>query len=254
MHITRSNFLSAAAFALTVVAAHAADDKQSRDVPNFNQMDKNDDGALTRSEASGNPKLLVHFAQVDDNGDGRLTRAEYLEIMARQDLYNVRDSLAEFINPEGKPPLAVAQPAQRAQGESSGSGQSQQPAQSEDEKQLPLAASSQLVRTVQQSLERQGIEPGPVDGIWGPRTHQALRDFQDQQGLQSTGQLDARTLNALGVSEAQTASAGGSASSGGSSGQKHSLPTFQRADKDGDGYVSRGELSAATGSEQNAHR
>ena len=244
MHFTRSIYLSAAAIALAFGAAHAAEDKQSRDVPNFNQMDKNEDGALTRSEASGNPKLLAHFQQVDDDSDGRLSRAEYLQIMARQDLYNVRDSLAEFINPEGKAPLAGAQ---QAQGSASGQTQ-EQSAQSEGEQRLPMAASSQLVRSVQQSLERKGVEPGPVDGIWGPRTHEALREFQDQQGIQATGQLDARTLDALGVPEAQMASTEDSASAGGSRDQQGNAPSFDEADKDNNGSVSRAELNAATGS------
>lgn len=49
------------------------------------------------------------------------------------------------------------------------------------------------------TLQAKGIDAGPVDGIWGPRTHRALREFQDWQGLDSSGQLDAQTLAALGI-------------------------------------------------------
>jgi hypothetical protein len=46
-------------------AAQAADDKRSRDVPGFNELDKNDDGALSRTEAGGNRVLLARFNEVD---------------------------------------------------------------------------------------------------------------------------------------------------------------------------------------------
>jgi Putative peptidoglycan binding domain len=55
------------------------------------------------------------------------------------------------------------------------------------------------VRSVQQALNAKGFNAGPVDGQWGPSTEIALKRFQTAQGLPSTGALDARTLNALGV-------------------------------------------------------
>ena len=208
----RSTLVPAAALALAVGSAYA----QSGDMPNFNQMDKNNDGALTREEAAGNPKLQEQFDQVDSNKDGQLSRAESLAIMGRQDLYNLRESIAEFLNPEGKPPLAA---------ESGSSGQSQQSAQGEQQN-VPAPMSAELVRSVQQSLESKGVNPGPVDGVWGPRTHQALREFQEQQNLEASGQLDARTLTALGVGDQPSASSGGSAPSqnGSANGAKQSRP------------------------------
>jgi hypothetical protein len=53
------------------------------------------------------------------------------------------------------------------------------------------------VRTAQEALERQGLPVGPIDGILGPRTAAALRDFQQRSGLAASGQLDAATLRAL---------------------------------------------------------
>jgi hypothetical protein len=207
-------------------SAQAAGD----DPPNFNTMDKNNDGALTREEASVHRRLSAHFNQVDDNRDGRLTRAEYLEIMARQDLYTLRDSIAEFINPEGKPPLATG-----AQAGGTGSEQANAGAQPS----VPMAVSPQLVRSVQDTLHAKGIDAGPVDGIWGPRTHQALREFQERQGIETTGQLDARTLASLDVSGDSAASTGASASAGASG-----APSFDNADKDNNGYVSRHEFDS----------
>jgi peptidoglycan hydrolase-like protein with peptidoglycan-binding domain len=73
----------------------------------------------------------------------------------------------------------------------------------------PKAADPQLVRNVQKELKSEGIDPGPVDGIWGPKTSQGVRQFQKAQGLEETGQLNGRTLSALGVAGGQTAAAGG---------------------------------------------
>jgi len=49
------------------------------------------------------------------------------------------------------------------------------------------------VRDAQTALRDQGHDPGPIDGIMGPRTSAALRDFQQKENLTVTGQLDAET-------------------------------------------------------------
>jgi peptidoglycan hydrolase-like protein with peptidoglycan-binding domain len=46
---------------------------------------------------------------------------------------------------------------------------------------------------------------GAVDGQPGPSTKSAIRDFQQAQGLPRSGELDQRTLSALGVNENQAA-------------------------------------------------
>ncbi len=56
------------------------------------------------------------------------------------------------------------------------------------------------VRQLQQELRKQGFKAGPADGILGPRTEAALRQFQQQKGLHVTGQPDQQTLAALGAS------------------------------------------------------
>jgi peptidoglycan hydrolase-like protein with peptidoglycan-binding domain len=45
------------------------------------------------------------------------------------------------------------------------------------------------VKAVQEALRDNGQDPGPIDGIMGPRTKAALKDFQRAQGLPETGQL-----------------------------------------------------------------
>ncbi len=58
--------------------------------------------------------------------------------------------------------------------------------------------SRQEVQQVQQALEQNG-EHVRADGILGPRTRQALRDYQQKNGLQASGQLDQQTLQKLNV-------------------------------------------------------
>lgn len=62
-----------------------------------------------------------------------------------------------------------------------------------------VALAPAKVRDVQQTLADRGYDPGRVDGRWGNRTQQALRNFQRDQSLQANGRPDAQTLAALGV-------------------------------------------------------
>ena len=55
------------------------------------------------------------------------------------------------------------------------------------------------MRSVQQALQSKGMDPGPADGIAGPRTQAAVRAYQKDQNLPQTGNLDAQTLGKLGV-------------------------------------------------------
>lgn len=95
----RSLLAAAAALALAFGVAQGADNK-SRDLPGFNEMDKNDDGDLTRAEAAGNPELLARFKEVDGDGDGNLTRYEYMKSLAKQDFKSLRDRVADWIDPD----------------------------------------------------------------------------------------------------------------------------------------------------------
>jgi peptidoglycan hydrolase-like protein with peptidoglycan-binding domain len=58
---------------------------------------------------------------------------------------------------------------------------------------------TQTVRQVQQALSNKGHDPGPVDGIMGPRTRAAVEAYQRSQNLSSSSGLDQRTLDSLGV-------------------------------------------------------
>ena len=54
-----------------------------------------------------------------------------------------------------------------------------------------------LVQSAQEMLKREGLDVGPIDGILGPRTAAALREFQQQHGLARSGELDEATLKEL---------------------------------------------------------
>jgi Putative peptidoglycan binding domain len=61
------------------------------------------------------------------------------------------------------------------------------------------AQGSDDVRAEQQALKDKGFDPGPVDGIDGPRTQGALKEFQAKQNLQEDGRLGPQTRDALGL-------------------------------------------------------
>ena len=49
----------------------------------------------------------------------------------------------------------------------------------------------------QEWLKAAGFNPGPLDGVLGPRTKEALRRYQASRGLPATGELDEATRQAL---------------------------------------------------------
>lgn len=55
------------------------------------------------------------------------------------------------------------------------------------------------VRAVQLRLASLGLAPGPIDGIYGPRTTAAVRAFQSSRGLTVDGVVGPKTLAALGA-------------------------------------------------------
>lgn len=57
----------------------------------------------------------------------------------------------------------------------------------------------QVIANVQTALQEQGYYQDAVDGLIGPRTRAALRDFQRDNGLPITAAIDGPTLKALGL-------------------------------------------------------
>jgi len=63
-----------------------------------------------------------------------------------------------------------------------------------------LEANGDTVRQAQRRLNAEGFDVGPIDGILGPITQRGLARFQESRGLEATGELNQRTLAALGLS------------------------------------------------------
>ena len=85
-------------------------------------------------------------------------------------------------------------------GEQSTQGASQPQAQQQSQQQPQAqqqSRSPELVKQVQEKLSAAGHEAGPSDGVLGPKTQAALKEFQEKEGLQASGQLDQQTLAAL---------------------------------------------------------
>jgi hypothetical protein len=65
---------------------------------------------------------------------------------------------------------------------------------------IPVLPQSQnTVRDAQQALKDKGYDPGPVDGINGPLTRAAVRNYQQKENMDADGRLGPKTLASLGV-------------------------------------------------------
>lgn len=63
--------------------------------------------------------------------------------------------------------------------------------------QTPLA--NYDIHAIQQALLAHGYSPGPIDGSFGRKTSNALRDFEAANGLKADGLLDYETIQLLGI-------------------------------------------------------
>ena len=52
-------------------------------------------------------------------------------------------------------------------------------------------------RLIQQGLRNEGFDPGTPDGLFGPRTREAIRRWQDARGSAATGYLGAAEAELL---------------------------------------------------------
>ncbi len=63
----------------------------------------------------------------------------------------------------------------------------------------PAVSHSQDITKVQESLRDKGFYHAHVDGVLGPQTREAVRQYQKSENLPVTGRLDAETAGKLGV-------------------------------------------------------
>ena len=61
------------------------------------------------------------------------------------------------------------------------------------------APTTDRIREIQEALARAGKYPSAPTGKWDTATSEAMRSFQEEQGLKLTGKLDALTLQRLGL-------------------------------------------------------
>jgi peptidoglycan hydrolase-like protein with peptidoglycan-binding domain len=64
---------------------------------------------------------------------------------------------------------------------------------------VTISASQERVMIMQRELAERGLYDGKIDGIAGPETQSALREFQNRNGLAPSGELNAATADALGM-------------------------------------------------------
>jgi peptidoglycan hydrolase-like protein with peptidoglycan-binding domain len=63
--------------------------------------------------------------------------------------------------------------------------------------QMGQEMSAEQIRMAQKHLKEAGFDPGPIDGQFGQKTAQAVREYQRSNGLPATGQLDEPTKELL---------------------------------------------------------
>ncbi len=62
-----------------------------------------------------------------------------------------------------------------------------------------MSRSHGQVLGMQQALKDKGFDPGPLDGVMGPRTASALKEYQKSENLTMTGRADGETRAKLGM-------------------------------------------------------
>lgn len=82
------------------------------------------------------------------------------------------------------------------------------------------------IKKVQETLRDKGYYSGPIDGIMGPRSRAALRQYQKSENLPVTGHFDTKTADKLGVgpeSVGENFEGAGKAVAQGSKGMGHEI-------------------------------
>ncbi|MEX2263196.1 MAG: peptidoglycan-binding domain-containing protein [Bryobacteraceae bacterium] len=90
-------------------------------------------------------------------------------------------------------PVAIAHEAGTAGHHNHGSAQQTQQTGSTEQRQISTVEAQKI-------LKEKGFYNGPTDGIGGPRTRSALREYQRSENLSVTGQLDQQTMQHMAMS------------------------------------------------------
>ncbi len=71
----------------------------------------------------------------------------------------------------------------------------------QDQSPVTTTGSQAQMMAMQRALKDKGFDPGPMDGIAGPRTASALKEYQKSENLAMTGKMDRDTAAKLGMKE-----------------------------------------------------
>lgn len=66
------------------------------------------------------------------------------------------------------------------------------------DKEKEVSAGEPTTKEIQAALKKAGFDPGAIDGKMGPRTHQAIKEFQRTKGLTTDGVVGPKTWSELG--------------------------------------------------------
>jgi len=72
---------------------------------------------------------------------------------------------------------------------------------------LRSGSSGDAVFALQRKLWALGIDPGPIDGVFGPKTDDAVKRYQQKKGLQVDGIAGPETFTSLGMIEGEQVAA-----------------------------------------------
>lgn len=100
-----------------------------------------------------------------------------------------------------KQPGAAQYQTEKQPGQQRGAEFGKQPGQQMEKQPGKQQLSSDQIRQAQEKLQQEGHNPGPIDGVWGPQTQAAVKEFQQAKNIQVTGQLDQQTMKELGIEE-----------------------------------------------------
>jgi len=91
---------------------------------------------------------------------------------------------------------------------------------------------SSNIKEVQQALKDKGYDPGPVDGVMGSKTKDALKSFQSASNLSATGTLNSETAQKLGVQSSSSSMGSGKSGSSSSKGSGSMRSNDSRSNSD----------------------
>ncbi len=138
-------------------------------------------GLGVKKDLSAFYKWFAIAAKLGD-GDAAAKHDEIANSMPQDQLVNARKAVSSWNE------KAINEDANRVESDAAWKGK---PADAAS------AADMGLVKQAQLLLGNFGFDPGPADGVAGPKTLEAIRTFQSREGLPVNGAVDKKLIRAL---------------------------------------------------------